>query len=602
MSRSLWTGPRSDPRRYRVTLDGDEPVPEPGSGGDGLVFAARTRYGSPDGTERQVALKLKLRVRELDEHELARRASILKAVDHPNVMRATDGFIGPALTAEDPDSIDDDAFDLVWVVLEWVEGQRLSTMLPVDPDTALTMTAQIARGVASMHAMRSEHAPSGVLHRDVKPSNVKLTPEGTAVLIDFGSAGPAHDAWVQDGTPGWLAPEVVAGAPMAAPSDVWGVGAVAHAAITGRVPLHDGAACSRERIRVVLDAAGHPASVAVADHIAALLETDPAARPSDLDRWADGLDALRKGVPRSDRSRARTVVIVGVVAVAVAAIGWALLHSATGRDAAATGRRDGSPTTTRSTPGAGVEVAAESTEVTAPTSTERFGEAVVRRIVPADGDSADVELVSPDGVTVRLTDVEYRSYREIAGRAQPEAATRYGGYPTGIRRQRDPAAIVIELSKGGLIVGQRDDTQMFWIPLQARGQWEADGGLTGKLGFPVSNPYFTGTGLQLDFERGSLTVGLEPGAPVNIAATYLVDPAATLTPLGDLRGHVLRQAGSTTWFVDDHLVRHWIRDADVYRCLDAASRQIPGDAPGAGVFSLRLGAPATCALARVEAR
>jgi hypothetical protein len=88
--------------------------------------------------------------------------------------------------------------------------------------------------------------------------------------------------------------------------------------------------------------------------------------------------------------------------------------------------------------------------------------------------------------------------------------------------------------------------------------------------------------------------------PFDVDSVELVrvdDPGAELADLGDLSGHVLRQAGSTSWFVDDDLVRHWIPDGGTYECLDAEARTVGGNVTGYAVATLELGEPATCDLA-----
>ena len=142
----------------------------------------------------------------------------------------------------------------------------------------------------------------------------------------------------------------------------------------------------------------------------------------------------------------------------------------------------------------------------------------------------------------------------------------FGGYPTAVMHGDDPQCVVIELTSGGLIAGRRSDTQMFWIPQQARSLWESEGGLDGRLGFPTSNVFLSGGELRLEFERGYLTAHLDesnPGAESwlpfdveSVGAQYVDDPGAELRTIGDLGGRVLRQAGGTTWFIDDDGARH----------------------------------------------
>ena len=84
----------------------------------------------------------------------------------------------------------------------------------------------------------------------------------------------------------------------------------------------------------------------------------------------------------------------------------------------------------------------------------------------------------------------------------------------------------------------------------------------------------------------------------SVGAQYVDDPGAELRPIGDLAGRVLRQAGGTTWFIDDDDIRHWIADGDTWNCLGAEQRKVGGDIAGYAVATLELGPPATCDLVR----
>jgi serine/threonine-protein kinase len=132
--------------------------------------------------------------------------------------------------------VGDDGVPLPYVVMELLPGQTLSQRLaagPIPPRTALRLCSQIAAALAAAHAR-------GLVHRDVKPSNVILTPTGAKVL-DFGiavAAGPEEpeaDGRLL-GTPAYIAPERLT-ADLALPSsDVYALGVLIHRVLTNRLP------------------------------------------------------------------------------------------------------------------------------------------------------------------------------------------------------------------------------------------------------------------------------------------------------------------------------------------------------------------------------
>jgi serine/threonine protein kinase len=286
-SQSLWTGPREDPRRYRVDLvDGE--LLSTGDGGEGLVFQATMRL---HGDERRVALKMHTSLTHKDFAWFSQRARSLCDIDHPHIMQMVDVFVGTALV--NSDEIDDDAFNVMYTVADWVPGLSLPAALETSNVVAgLRWVSEVARATAYLHALRSPNFPEGVIHRDIKPSNVRITTDQRAVLIDFGIARPHQKGDLTEGagTYLWKAPEVVGGPGDPGPaSDVWGVGALAYWVLMGEPPRLEGAEVARRLLTPVASHVGVPDPVGLSRAIAELLETHPNDRPTDLLRWADEL-------------------------------------------------------------------------------------------------------------------------------------------------------------------------------------------------------------------------------------------------------------------------------------------------------------------------
>lgn len=136
-------------------------------------------------------------------------------------------------------------FDLVdegderWLVMEYVEGRTLSALVkesgPLSPDDAAPLVRQAAEALAVAHE-------AGIVHRDVKPSNMLVTDAGQLKILDFGIARATADATLTQtglvtGSPAYLAPEVATGSSATAKSDVWSLGATLHHLLTGRPPF-----------------------------------------------------------------------------------------------------------------------------------------------------------------------------------------------------------------------------------------------------------------------------------------------------------------------------------------------------------------------------
>ncbi|GAA0653567.1 serine/threonine-protein kinase [Streptomyces malaysiensis subsp. malaysiensis] len=136
------------------------------------------------------------------------------------------------------DVVDED--DRPWIVMELIEGRSLADV--VRDDGPLTPKRAAEVGLAVLDVLRAAHQ-AGILHRDVKPSNVLISDDGRVVLTDFGIAQVEGDPSVTStgmlvGAPSYISPERARGQKPGPPSDLWSLGGLLYAAVEG-VPPYD---------------------------------------------------------------------------------------------------------------------------------------------------------------------------------------------------------------------------------------------------------------------------------------------------------------------------------------------------------------------------
>jgi hypothetical protein len=177
-----------------------------------------------------------------------------------------------------------------WIVMELVPSQSLDQVLVVEGRLPAARAGRI--GLQLLSALAAAHA-AGVLHRDVKPSNVLIATNKSgegwderAVLTDFGIAQFEGDPRLTQtgmvmGSPGFTAPERIRGSDASPASDLWSLGATLYAAVEGRGPYEQrGGAITTMSAIINEDAPIAPHAGKLAPVIAALLRRDPATRPS----------------------------------------------------------------------------------------------------------------------------------------------------------------------------------------------------------------------------------------------------------------------------------------------------------------------------------
>src|SRR6185437_5021757 len=240
-----------------------------GRGAMGVVWRARDQLLDRDVAikEVQIADTLTDAERATAFHRTLREAKTAARLNHPAVVTVYD-------VAEDGGR--------PWIVMQLVHAQSLDQVLgdsgPLSPRRAAEMARQLLSALSVAHA-------AGVLHRDVKPSNVLIGSDDRAVLTDFGIATFADDPKLTQtgmvmGSPGFTAPERIRGEDASPASDLWSLGATLYAAVEGHGPFEQrGGAITTMSAIINEDAPGAPAAGALGPVIAALLRREPADRP-----------------------------------------------------------------------------------------------------------------------------------------------------------------------------------------------------------------------------------------------------------------------------------------------------------------------------------
>ncbi len=309
-----------------------------GEGGMGVVYRAHD-----DRLGRDVALKFlppPLVADKAARDLLIREARAASALNHPNVCTVYD--IGRA-----------DGRD--YIVMEFVKGAPLASQIReggLPDETTIRYGEQIADALAHAH----EH---GIIHRDLKSSNIMITPDGRAKVLDFGLAKRAGadkpvdqttDSFDTDDTPGagtmhYTAPEILRGGRADARSDVWSLGVVLYEMVSGRRPFQ-----GRTAYELSSDIMYHAApsiSPKKTPGLAAIIERCMAKSPDDRYQHAvevrAGLSLLGAATPvpqhspnpaaEAPVSRARHSWILAVSSICVVLLaigGWAYLHERAG--------------------------------------------------------------------------------------------------------------------------------------------------------------------------------------------------------------------------------------------------------------------------------
>ncbi|MGA5270206.1 serine/threonine-protein kinase [Streptomyces lydicamycinicus] len=213
------------------------------------------------------------------------------------------------------DVVDED--DRPWIVMELVEGRSLAEVIRDDGPLTPRRAGEV--GLAVLDVLRAAHE-AGILHRDVKPSNVLMSDDGRVVLTDFGIAQVEGDPSVTStgmlvGAPSYISPERARGQKPGPPADLWSLGGLLYACVEG-VPPYDKGSAIATLTAVMTEPVEPPKSAGgLEEVIYGLLVKDPAGRLDDAGARALLLDVVhapeaRKPEPPLDETRAMVLPTV----------------------------------------------------------------------------------------------------------------------------------------------------------------------------------------------------------------------------------------------------------------------------------------------------
>lgn len=199
------------------------------------------------------------------------------------------------------------------IVMELVDGVSLRTLLtrqgPLAPEAALVVLKGSLLGLADAHRI-------GVVHRDYKPENVLVVPDGSSKLVDFGIAVDAGTSAGVAGTPSYMAPEQWTGAPATPAADVYAVTATFFECLTGHKPYGGGnlAELALQHVDAPIPAEETPE--AVRELVRRGLAKDPRERPAQAEAFVAELEAAAGaayGPEWEERGRGRLAALVALL-------------------------------------------------------------------------------------------------------------------------------------------------------------------------------------------------------------------------------------------------------------------------------------------------
>ncbi|MCK8433157.1 serine/threonine protein kinase [Streptomyces sp. D2-8] len=269
---------------------------ELGSGASGrVVLAVHEETGVPVAVK---YLSETLRVRPGFVHDFRAEARLLGGLESPYVA-------GLYEYVESPDG--------AAIVMELVEGVPLRALLkregPLGPEAALVVLKGSLLGLADAHRV-------GVVHRDYKPENVLVMPDGSSKLVDFGIAVDTGTSAGVAGTPSYMAPEQWTGAPASPAADVYAATATFFECLTGHKPYAGDNIAELALQHVDAPVPAEEAPEAVRELIRRGLAKDPWERPAQADAFVGELEAAAGaayGPDWEERGRGRLAALVALL-------------------------------------------------------------------------------------------------------------------------------------------------------------------------------------------------------------------------------------------------------------------------------------------------
>jgi hypothetical protein len=289
--------------RYRLL----EPL---GSGGMGTVWRADDLVLGRAVAVKEVSFPHGLSEQERDvlRERTRREARAAARLDHPSAVTVYD-------VVEEGDA--------PYLVMELVEARTLAEVVREDGPLSPQRTAAV--GLDLLGALEAAHA-QGIVHRDVKPSNVLVRHDGRVVLTDFGIATSTADSSITHtglllGSPAYLAPERARGEALGPESDLWSLGATLFTSVEGKPPFDGGEPLLTVTAVVTGEHAPFAAAGPLEPVLDGLLEKDPAQR---LD--AAGARRLLREVAEQRPAPSTRVLTAPAAPVAPAAAGTTALR------------------------------------------------------------------------------------------------------------------------------------------------------------------------------------------------------------------------------------------------------------------------------------